>query len=31
MIAKGYKFYMGLYSEIFRKLVAKHKNYGYQF
>ena len=32
MIAKGYKFYMGLYSEIFRNLfVAKHENYGYQF
>ena len=32
MIAKGYKFYMGLYSEIFRNLlVAKHKNYGFQF
>ena len=32
MIAKGYKFYMGLYSEVFRNLlVAKHKNYGYQF
>ena len=30
MIAKGYKFYMGLYSEIFRNLLfAKHKNYGY--
>ena len=30
LIAKGYKFYMGLYSEIFRNLfVAKHKNYGY--
>ena len=32
MIAKGYKFYMGLYSENFRNhLVAKHKNYGFQF
>ena len=32
MVAEGYKFYMGLYSEIFRNLlVAKHKNYGYQF
>ena len=32
MIAKGYKFYMGLYSEIFRNLlVAKHKKYGFQF
>ena len=32
MIAKGYKFYMGLYGEIFRNLlVAKHKNCGYQF
>ena len=32
MIAKGYKFYMGLYSEIFRNLLgAKHKNCGYQF
>ena len=32
MIAKGYKFYTGLYSEIFQNLhVAKHKNYGYQF
>ena len=32
MIAKGYKFYMGLYGEIFRNLfVAKHKNYGFQF
>ena len=32
LILKGYKFYMGLYSEIFRNLlVAKHKNYGYQF
>ena len=32
MIAKGYKFYMGLYSEIFwNLLVAKHKNYGFQF
>ena len=30
MIAKGYKFYLGLYSEIFRNLlVAKHKNYGF--
>ena len=30
LIAKGYKFYMDLYSEIFRNpLVAKHKNYGY--
>ena len=30
MIAKGYKFYMGLYSEIFRNLlVAKCKNYGF--
>ena len=30
LILKGYKFYMGLYSEIFRNLlVAKHKNYGY--
>ena len=30
LIAKGYKFYMGLYIEIFRNLlVAKHKNYGY--
>ena len=30
LIAKGSKFYMGLYSEIFRNLlVAKHKNYGY--
>ena len=28
MIARGYKFYMGLYSEIFwNLLVAKHKNY----
>ena len=27
MIAKGYKFYMGLHSEIFwNLLVAKHKN-----
>ena len=25
LIAKGYKFYMGLYSEIFRNLIAKHK------
>ena len=32
MIAKGYKFYMGLYSEISQNLlVAKHKNYGFQF
>ena len=32
MIAKGYRFYVGLYSEIFRNLlVAKHKNYGFQF
>ena len=32
MIAKGYKFYMGLYSEIFWNLLfAKHKNYGCQF
>ena len=32
LIAKGYKFYIGLYSEILRKrLVAKNKNYGYQF
>ena len=32
MIAKGYKFYMGLYSEIFwNHFVAKHKNCGYQF
>ena len=32
MIVKGYKFYMGLYSEILRNLlVAKHKNYGFQF
>ena len=32
LIAKDYQFYMGLYSEIFRNLlVAKHKNYGYQF
>ena len=32
MIAKGYKFYIGLYSEILRNfLVAKNKNYGYQF
>ena len=32
MIAKGNKFYMGLYSEIFRNLlVAKHKNHGFQF
>ena len=32
MIAKGYKFYMGLYSEIFGNLlVAKHKSYGFQF
>ena len=32
LIAKGCKFYMGLYSEIFRNLlVAKHKNYGNQF
>ena len=32
MIAKGYKFYMGLYSEIFwNLLVSKHKNYGFQF
>ena len=32
MIAKGYKFYMGLYSEIFRNIVVtKHKNYSYQF
>ena len=32
MIAKGYKFHMGLYSEIFwNLLVAKHKNYGFQF
>ena len=30
LIAKGYKFYMGLYREIFRNLlVATHKNYGY--
>ena len=30
LIAKGYKYYMVLYSEIFRNLiVAKHKNYGY--
>ena len=32
LTAKGYKFYMGLYSEIFQNfLVSKHKNYGYQF
>ena len=32
MIAKGYKFYMGLYSEIFRNLlVAKDRNNGFQF
>ena len=32
LIAKGYKFYIGLYSEILRNfLVAKKKNYGYQF
>ena len=32
LIAKGYKFYMGLFSEIFRNiLVAKQKNYGNQF
>ena len=32
MIAKGYKFYMGLYNEIFQNLlVAKHRNYGFQF
>ena len=32
MIAKGYKFYIGLYSEILRNLlVAKHKDYGFQF
>ena len=32
LIAKGYKFYIGLYSEILRNfLVAKNKNYGYQF
>ena len=32
MIAKGYKFYMVLNGEIFRNLlVAKFKNYGYQF
>ena len=32
MIAKDHKFYMGLYSEIFRNLlVAEHKNYGFQF
>ena len=31
LIAKGYKFYLGVYSEIFQNLlVAKHKNYGYQ-
>ena len=29
--AKGYKFYMSLYSEIFQNLLgAKHKNCGYQ-
>ena len=32
LIAMGYKFYIGLYSEILRNfLVAKNKNYGYQF
>ena len=32
LIAKGYKFYMGVYSEILQNLlVAKNKNYGYQF
>ena len=32
LIAKGYKFYMVLNGEIFRNLlVAKFKNYGYQF
>ena len=32
MIANGYKFYMGLYREIFwNLLVAKHKKYGFQF
>ena len=32
LIAKGYKFYMGLHREILRNLlVAKNKNYGYQF
>ena len=32
MIAKGYKFYMGLCSEMsLNLLVAKHKNYGFQF
>ena len=32
LIAKGYKFYIGLYSEILRNfLVAKNKNYGYSF
>ena len=32
LIAKGYKFYIGLYSEIlWNLLVAKKKNYSYQF
>ena len=31
LIAKGHKFYMGLQSEIFRNLVTKHLNNGYQF
>ena len=34
LIAKGHKFYMGLwlFSEIFRNLlVTKHLDYGYQF
>ena len=32
LIANGHKFYMSLYSEIFRNLlVTKHLNYGYQF
>ena len=32
LIAKGYKFHIGLNSEILRNLlVAKHKNYGFQF
>ena len=32
LIAKGYKFYIALYSEILRNLlVSKKKNYGCQF
>ena len=32
MIAKGYKFYIGLFREIVRNLfIVKYKNYGYQF